>query len=275
MKKKKVITILKKLNIRASKRLGQSFLLDEEIAERQIDYANLKNDDIVLEIGPGLGILTKKIREKANLIAIEKDKRFYSFLKTNFPNIDIISGNALKIDFPKFNKIISNLPFQISSPITFKFFEYKFDIAILMYQKEFAKRIVSLPPLKSYSRISVAMYYKADCEILEIVPKTAFYPTPKVDSAIVKIMPGKPKFKVLDEQTFFDVTKAIFNQRRKIIRNSLKSYFGEKIDDILDELPKKRGEELMPEEIGELSNLVFDVLKQFTLLTTTSTEECT
>lgn len=260
MKKNDVISILRNLNIRASKRMGQSFLLDEKIAERQINYAKLNKDDIVLEIGAGLGILTKKIAEKAEVIAIEKDKRFYSVLLTNYPKANIISGDALKMDFPKFNKIISNLPFQISSPITFKFLEYNFETAILMYQKEFAKRLVALPSSKSYSRISVAMYYRADCEILETVPRTAFFPIPRVDSAIVKIVPRKPRFKLKDEKTFFEVTKAIFSQRRKIMKNSLTNYFGEKINDIATDLPKKRGEELTPEEIGELSDMVFDIL---------------
>lgn len=264
MEKWEIISVLKSLNIYASKKLGQSFLIDKEIAERQINYANLNKNDVVLEIGAGLGILTKKIAKFANVVAIEKDKLLFSYLQKNFPNIfpniNLIYGDALKIKFPKFNKIISNLPYQISSPITFKFLEHKFDIAILMYQKEFAERLVSLPNMPSYSRISVAMYYKCECKILEIVSNKAFFPTPKVDSAIVRIVPRKPTFFVKDEKTFFEVTKAIFNQRRKVIKNSLRNYFGEKISSIYDKLPMKRGEELTPEEIGELSDTVYEAI---------------
>lgn len=263
MKKSEIIKILKNLNIRPIKRMGQSFLFDEEIANREIEYANLKKTDNVLEIGPGLGILTNEISKTANITAIEKEKKFYAFLKTNYPDLNIVIGDALKIDFPKFNKIISNLPFHISTPITFKFLEYNFDLAILMFQKEFAERLVSYPPSPSYSRISVAMYYKSECEILEIVPKTAFFPEPKVDSAIVKIIPRKPLFSVKDEEIFYEVTKAIFSQRRKIIRNSLINHFGEKVKDMCNDLPNKRGEELTPEEIGELSDMVFEELKVF------------
>ncbi|UCH71899.1 MAG: ribosomal RNA small subunit methyltransferase A, partial [Thermoplasmatales archaeon] len=161
------------------KKLGQNFLIDEKTAEREVEYAQIKKDDIVLEIGPGKGILTKLLARKAKeVIAIEIEERFIKKLKDVLPhNVELIQGDALKIDFeklPKFNKIVSNLPFQISSPITFKFLEYDFSSAVLIYQKEFADRMIAKPGNKNYSRLSIGIYYKANCKLLETVPKIYF-----------------------------------------------------------------------------------------------------
>src|SRR4030042_3085756 len=132
------------------KNLGQNFLIDKNIAILEVKQANIESDDTVLEIGPGLGILTKLLAEKAKrVIAIEIDENLINKLKKTLPeNVDLIHEDALNIDFetlPKFNKIVSNLPYQISSPITFKFLDYDFESAILIYQKEFAERLVAKP----------------------------------------------------------------------------------------------------------------------------------
>ena len=150
------------------------------------------------------------------------------------------------MDFPRFNKIIANIPYSISSPITFKFFNYKFDLGIIMYQKEFAQRLIAKPGTKDYSRITVNVYYFADVKILRIVKKGSFYPIPKVDSAIVKIVPRKA-FEVMDENKFFYLVKLLFSQRRKKIRKILgyDTPYGD-----------KRVEELSPEQIGEISDYI-------------------
>ncbi len=246
----------------AKKKLGQNFLIDRQVADGEVGYADLKKEDIVLEIGPGKGILTKLLAKIAKkVIAIEIDSLLVEQLKLDLPdNVILINADALKIDFkalPAFNKIVSNLPFQISSPITFKFLEYPLSKAVLIYQKDFADRMVANPGTKDYSRLSVGIYYKAYCRILETVSKKCFFPVPKVDSCIVELIPREnPPFAVLNERFFFDLTKELFNHRRKKIRNTLKEFC-----DSLENIPylNKRVEELRPEQIGELSNLLFEI----------------
>ena len=246
--------------------LGQNFLIDRNVAQREVDYAEIFNDDIVLEVGPGKGILTKLIAKKAkNVIAIEIDEKIIENLKYKIPdNVTIIHNDALKVDFntlPKFNKIVSNLPFQISSPITFKFLDYDFSLAVLIYQKEFADRMLARPGGKDYSRLSVGIYYKAKCELLEIIPKTCFKPQPRVDSCLIKLTKRRiPPFNVINETFFFELTKKLFNHRRKKIRNILNEfYIIKKIDlPFMDD----RVEELTPEQIGKLGNILYNINSQ-------------
>jgi 16S rRNA (adenine1518-N6/adenine1519-N6)-dimethyltransferase len=246
------------------KKIGQNFLIDEKIAIREVDYADINNDDVVLEIGPGRGILTNIIASKAKeVIAIELDTSLYNFLKKNCPdNVHLINDDILKIELdnlPKFNKIVSNLPFQISSPFTFKIIEYNFSIGIFIYQKEFAQRLVAKTGSKHYSRISVNVYFKANCEYLETVRKDCFSPQPKVDSAIIKINPRKKQpFNVYNEEFYFDLVRNLFNHRRKKIKTTIKEIY----DKELQSLPyqNNRVEDLAPEQIGKLSNHLFKLI---------------
>ena len=246
------------------KNLGQIFLVDKNIAQLEVKQADIKSDDIVLEIGPGTGILTKFLAEKAKrVIAIEIDKKLINNLRKILPeNVDLINGDVLKIDFktlPKFNKIVSNLPFYISSLFTFKFLDYDFEIAILIYQKEFAERLVASPGSKNYSRLSVSLYYKATGKIIRTIPKTCFKPQPKVDSSMIKIIPRKsPPFNVINEKFFYNLTKNLFNYRRKKIRKILNTLY--RLD--LTKVPylENRVEELSPKQIGNLSDIIFKML---------------
>jgi len=246
-------------------RLGQNFLINKNVAEREVGYANITQDDVVLEIGPGYGILTKLLAEKAKkVIAVEIDGRLISNLRKSVPdNVELIQGDAVELDFrnlPKFNKIVSNLPFQISSPITFKILDYDFDLAVLIYQKEFAERMVAVPGSKNYSRLSVGVYYKADCKLLEIIPKTCFEPQPKIDSCIIGLTPRRyPPFSLIDENFFFILVKNLFNHRRKKIKNILNAIY----DISLKDVPylNDRVEDLTPEQIGQLSNIIFKIKK--------------
>ena len=248
------------------KDFGQNFLIDENIAKKEINYANISKNDIILEIGPGYGILTKLLAEKAKkVIAVEIDKKLADILKEKVPsNVAIINNDVLKLDFdklPKFNKIVSNLPFQISSPITFKILEYNFSLAILIYQKEFAERMIAKKASKNYSRLSVGVYYKSHCEKLDFVSKNCFKPKPKVDSCIVRLMPRKkPPFSLKDEKFFYDFTKLLFNHRRKKIKTTLCTKY--EISNLKHEFLEKRVEELTPEQIGELSNMFFDKVER-------------
>ena len=238
-------------------KLGQNFLVEESVAEREVNYANITKKDVVLEIGSGKGILTNKLARKAKkVIAIEIDKKLFDSLQEQvFDNVELIHGDAVEIDFNdliKFNKIVANLPFQISSPITFKILDYDFELAVLIYQKEFADRLVAKPKSKNYSRLTVNTYYQAKCELLEIVPSVCFKPQPKVDSSIIKLTKRiNPPFSVLNEDFFFELTKKLFNNRRKKIRNIVN------LDDNVPYL-NNRVEELAPHQIGELSNILYN-----------------
>lgn len=239
-------------------KLGQNFLTDMPTAQREVEYANINKKDVVLEIGPGKGFLTKILSDKAKkVISIEIDQTLAQYIKDlNLDNVEIINADVLELDFntlSKFNKIVSNIPYQISSPLTFKMLEYPFELAVLIYQKEFAERMVAKHGTKNYSRLTVNTYYKAGCKLLEIVPKEFFNPKPKVDSAMVKIIPrSSPPFKLKDEVFFFDLINNLFSQRRKKIKNIIKN----KYQCELKEIPflDKRVEELSPKEIGVLSD---------------------
>jgi 16S rRNA (adenine1518-N6/adenine1519-N6)-dimethyltransferase len=259
-------------DIRLDKRKGQHILTNKHIISRQIKYADLRGTETVLEIGSGPGTLTFQLAESAKkVIAIEKDKRFISYLRDKIPNnVELIHADVMKIDLPEFDVVVANLPYQISSPITFKLLRSRFQKAILMYQKEFANRMVAEPATSSYSRLSVGIYYKSQCKILEYVPKSAFNPPPKVDGAIVELVPRLPPFKVEDETWFFEVVEALFSQKRKKIKNSISAFIGKKtkldksqIREFVQDLDKKdqRVETLTPEEIGALSDNVLKFSK--------------
>ena len=242
-------------------KFGQNFLVDKKVALQEVEHANINEKDVVLEIGPGKGVLTELLAQRAKkVIAIEVDKNLVKDLQSFLPdNVVLINDDVLNVDFeslPRFNKIVSNLPFQISSPITFKLLNYDFSLAVLIYQKEFADRMVAKPNSKSYSRLSVGVYYKACCEIVEVVSKTCFKPQPKVDACVVKLIPRKRSpFLVYDEGFFFDLTRELFNHRRKKIKHTLKKLYN--IDYSNMSFLDNRVENLSPEQIGELSNILF------------------
>jgi 16S rRNA (adenine1518-N6/adenine1519-N6)-dimethyltransferase len=248
------------------KKTGQNFLIDKNIALREVDYANISKNDVVLEIGPGKGILTNLLAEKAKkVIAVEIDKNLFDYLKKSSPsNVELINADILKLDFgdlSRFNKIVSNLPFQISSPITFKFIDSDFSIAVLIYQKEFAERMVAKEGSKNYSRLTVGVYYRAICEYLETVSKKCFSPIPKVDSSIIRLKPREePPFSIYDENFFFNLTKNLFNHRRKKIKTTINELYNIKDENI--PYQNNRIQDLTPKQIGNLSNILFKLLKE-------------
>lgn len=264
MRAEEVKAVLESIGKRPTKRLGQNFLLDDSVIRRQVSIASLGRDDTVLEIGPGLGNLTEELlKTGAKVVGIEQDPDFCSFLKKRFGDrVQLIQADAVKAFLPEFNKVVSNLPYQISSPITFRLLEAGFDVAVLMLQREFAERMVAKPGSGEYGRLSVGVYYRADCEIVFNVSRNAFWPQPKVDSCVVKLVPKPTPFAVADREAFFNVTKAIFSHRRKKIANSLMT--DPAVSDLtasldkhaLEKLPysSMRAEELTPEMIGGLSD---------------------
>ncbi|MEM3277789.1 MAG: 16S rRNA (adenine(1518)-N(6)/adenine(1519)-N(6))-dimethyltransferase RsmA [Thermoplasmata archaeon] len=241
--------------IRLHKKFGQVFLIDKNIVENICKYADIKDNEIILEIGAGTGNLTEKLLKYAKqVISVEYSDKLACILRDKFNTeieagkLILIEGDALKIDFPYFDKIVSNIPYQISSPLLFKFFKYRFKKAVLLVQKEFALRLVALPGTENYSRLSVNAYYFGITKILDHVSRSCFRPVPNVDSAIIDIVPHHI-MNTADENTFFEVTKLLFSQRRKMIKNILN------IKDI--PYADRRVESLSPEEIIEIADYIF------------------
>ena len=250
-------SILNKYGIRLNKNLGQNYLIDKNKRDQIINFGNITKEDVVLEIGTGIGTLTIELAKKAKkVIAIEQDSNISKILEERLKeekidNVDIINNDALKVDFPEFNKIVSNLPYQISSPITFKFLEYNFDLAILMYQKEFSQRMIGEFGSKNYSRLSAMLYFKCDVKKLTDVSCESFIPKPKVDSSVMKLTPKESKLDNTDFKIYSKFTKALFQHRNKKIKNAL-------IDSrhIISNLDKK-------EIKNKLNNIESDYLKNY------------
>jgi 16S rRNA (adenine1518-N6/adenine1519-N6)-dimethyltransferase len=264
MRADEVKAILESIGKRPTKRLGQHFMLDDSVLKRMVSAADLKKGETVLEIGPGLGNLTDELLKKGvRIVAVEQDPEFVKFLRRRFgERLELVQADAVKAFLPSFDKVVSNLPYQISSPITFKLLDIGFEIGVLMLQREFAERMVAKPGSGEYGRLSVGVNYRAECELLFNVSKTSFWPQPKVDSCVVRLTPRPPPFDVGDPELFAEVTRAIFSHRRKKIANSLRAdsvisaYLPSDGTPSIVELPysSKRAEELTPEMIGELTD---------------------
>ena len=256
-------SVLRELGIRPSKSRGQHFLVDARVAARQLAYAELRPSDVVLEIGPGLGVLTRALVERVKrVVAIESDRRFAEYLQGSVPEAEIHHADALKAEWPEFDVMVSNLPYQISSPLTFRLLATPFDHAVLMYQWEFAKRMVARPATPDYSRLSVGVYVRAACTILERVPRNAFQPQPKVSSALVRLEPRPSPFPIADPDRFDAVVSALFEHRRKTVENGLRLAWRsfaetpEGFETALRELPFRgqRVEQLRPEDIEQIAS---------------------
>lgn len=236
---------------------GQNFLIDGRVADRHIAYTGIREGDRVLEVGPGLGILTERMADlPCELTCIELDDILAEYISQTFGDrLRLIHGDAVKVDFPEFDVFVSNLPYSVSTPIIFKLLDHRFRTAVVMVQKEFADRMVADVGSPDYSRLTVNLFYRADCEVMETVPASRFNPRPKVDSALVRITPRKAPFDVIDERLFFKVTEITFNHRRKKIGTSLKAaglLRPEWDVPYLDE----RVENLRPAEIAEIADAI-------------------
>jgi 16S rRNA (adenine1518-N6/adenine1519-N6)-dimethyltransferase len=238
--------------VRPKKHLGQHFLKDDNIARKIVSYLSNETEN-VLEIGPGTGILTKHLihSKTYNYYAFEIDRESVEFLKFQYPDISdrIIYADFLKADMKKvFTKnfsVIGNFPFNISSQILFKVLDHREQVkeVIGMFQKEVAERISSPPGSKKYGILSVLMQAYYRIEYLFTVNENVFFPPPKVKSAVIRLSRNEVKQLDCDEFLFFSIVKTGFNQRRKTLRNSLKKYFFQNSDKVLD-LMQKRAEQL-------------------------------
>ncbi len=242
---------------------GQHFLVDRRVLARIVEVADLNPGDVVLEIGAGTGNLTEVLSEYAGrVIAIEKDLSLVRELNNRVvsENVDVIHADALKIDLPPFNKVVSNLPYQISSPVTFKLFNYEFDLAVLMYQDEFARRIVAASGRKEYGRLTVMAQYFAETKLLFKVPRGAFKPQPAVSSAVVRLEMRKRPRGAIDEEFFSRVVRAAFAHRRKKLKNTLLANLPverEELEKLSPELLEVRAENLTLAEFIELANTLY------------------
>jgi 16S rRNA (adenine1518-N6/adenine1519-N6)-dimethyltransferase len=218
------------------KRLGQHFLVDPNILNKVIRTAQVGKEDVVLEVGPGLGEMTIALARLAKqVIAVEIDPKLVEILKKKLadcPNVEVVKSDILKVDFKHFFKkegypvkVVSNLPYQISTPLLFRFVEAKevFSTFTLMLQREVAERMVASPGGKEYGRLSVLLQMFLDLSVRFFIPPSAFFPPPKVESAVVHMgWKEKPTAEIQDEEWFKKVVKACFGYRRKTLANALK-----------------------------------------------------
>lgn len=235
-------------------KLGQHFLIDRDAIVRIASYAEIGREDNVLEIGPGPGNLTEELAYRAGQVyAVEIDPDLSMQLSGRFSNVQVINADALKVEFPHYNKIVSNLPYQISSKITYRLLSLPFETAVLMYQMEFAKRMTATPGSSNYGRLAMTVGFFCRIEILEKVSKMAFRPVPQVDSAIVQLLPRSDRPKV-DPADFMRLAEGLFNNRRKKVKKGLAAMGAGRwaLAELDGDLLERRPEELTPDEAASL-----------------------
>ncbi|MEM4246353.1 MAG: 16S rRNA (adenine(1518)-N(6)/adenine(1519)-N(6))-dimethyltransferase RsmA [Candidatus Bathyarchaeia archaeon] len=209
------------------RRLGQHFLRDEKVIEEMARLANLTSRDVVIEVGAGEGVLTASLAERAGKVfAVEKDPKLYYALKTMFRyerRVEPLLGDALKISLPRYNKIVSSLPFSISSRFVLWLLKQDFEIAILLLQREFVEKLRALPNTPKYGRLSVLAASYFNIGVHGDVPSSSFTPRPKVDSTLISVTRKRP-VQEMREEFFIDFVTALFSQRRKRLRAVVKEY---------------------------------------------------
>ncbi|NEU57238.1 16S ribosomal RNA methyltransferase A [Halorussus sp. MSC15.2] len=223
--------LLRRAGVRGNPDRDQHFLIDDRVLDRLPDYAAEAGFDLshVLEIGPGTGALTDRLLAVADEVTvIERDPDLAAFLREEFADeiaagrLTVISGDALSVELPDFSVSVSNLPYGVSSEITFRLLP-RGKPTVLMFQKEFAERMAADVGTDDYGRLSVSAQHYADVEVVEPVPKEAFSPPPDVESAVVRTTPRDPDYEVEDEEFFLRFVKAVFTQRRKTLRNAIRN----------------------------------------------------
>ena len=274
--------ILEKYKIRANKDLGQNFLIDDNVVQKIIESANINRNDFVIEIGPGLGVLTNRLLSKSdNVTVIELDKRMVNIITDRFrgkENLEIINEDILKVDLKTLIdakkaknkidkvKVVANLPYYISTPIIMKLLENKLGIneIVVMVQKEVAERLTSKTGARLAGAITYAIEYYSEAEEIIKVPKESFVPSPKVESEVIKLkIREKPKVNVKDEILLFNIIQKSFSQRRKTLINALVNYNFVKdkstAEKMLQELEidvNIRGEKLQLEDFAKIANFL-------------------
>lgn len=279
LKDYKTSEIVKKYNFKFSKSLGQNFLLDESVLNDIVEGAEVNENDMVIEIGPGVGSLTAKLLLKAKkVVSIELDNDLIPILEAELgdvENFSLIHNDALKVDMNKIIgdekhvKLVANLPYYVTTPIIVKMLkeDYKFDSLTIMIQKEVAERMDAEPNCKEYGALSLLVQYYCDTCIVRKVPPSAFMPQPKVESIVIKLTKlDEPRVKAKDPKLMFDIIRNSFNMRRKTLWNGVKFLKMDKEllmkafeDAEID--TKRRGETLTLEEFARLSDNIFELSK--------------
>ena len=274
--------IMKKYRIKANKSLGQNFLISQNVVDKIVESSNITKEDLIIEIGPGLGTLTKELLEKAGkVICIELDKKMIKILNDRFSmykNFELIHGDVLKVRLNKIikdekekngfkkAKIVANLPYYITTPIVMKLLEDRLDLETItvMVQKEVADRLIAIPGEKETGAITYSVYYYATSEAISEVPNDSFIPEPEVTSKVIKLTIRKePPVEVKSRGVMFKIIKSAFMQRRKTLLNALTNtkVFMSKEEgiEILKELDLDeniRAEKLTLEDFAEITNKI-------------------
>ena len=278
----KTIEILQKYDFTFQKKFGQNFLIDTHVLDKIISAAHITKEDMVLEIGPGIGTMTQYLAEAAGkVIAVEIDRNLIPILEdtlSEYNNVRVINEDVLKLDLRKLAdeenggkaiKVVANLPYYITTPIIMGLFENHVPVESItvMVQKEVADRMQTGPGNKDYGALSLAVQYYAEPYIVANVPPNCFMPRPKVGSAVIRLTRHKePPVEVKDEKLMFDIIRASFNQRRKTLANGLNNSdkitcSKEIITKAIEKLGKGasvRGEALSLQEFASLSNDIFE-----------------
>lgn len=279
----KTIEILQKYDFSFQKKFGQNFLIDTHVLDKIISAAHITKEDMVLEIGPGIGTMTQYLAEAAGkVIAVEIDRNLIPILEdtlSEYNNVRVINEDVLKLDLRKLAdeenggkaiKVVANLPYYITTPIIMGLFENHVPVESItvMVQKEVADRMQTGPGNKDYGALSLAVQYYAEPYIVANVPPNCFMPRPKVGSAVIRLTRHeKPPVEVKDEELMFDIIRASFNQRRKTLANGLNNSdkitcSKEIITKAIEKLGKGasvRGEALSLQEFAKLSNDIFEL----------------
>lgn len=274
---KVTIEVIKKHNISFQKRYGQNFLIDGRVIEKIIKAADITKEDVVLEIGPGIGTLTQYLAEAAGKVyAVEIDKNLIPVLDetlSEYDNVEVINEDILKVDIKGLLgdkgkcKVVANLPYYITTPIIMRLFEENIpaDSITVMVQKEVAERMQAKPKTKDYGALTLAVSYYAEPYIVANVPPNCFMPRPNVGSAVIRLTKwDKRKLEVHDEALMFKLIRASFNQRRKTLQNGIYnfpglSYTKEQVSDALLSMgldENIRGEALTLEQFARLANIL-------------------
>lgn len=260
---------LERLGIPPLKRLGQHFLIDNEARDELVDLAKLTSRDTVLEVGPGLGFLTSVLAQKAGqVIAVEKDRTLAAYLKNRlarYHNLEVVQADVLSTTIPDNAKVVSSPPYNISSKLILQIIASRFKLAALLMQIEFVRRLTASAGSRDYGRLTVMLQCRAEAKFVKQISRSAFYPIPKVDSALVTITPIKESF-IRDRKMFEDIVRVLFTQRRRklstVLRRYLERCYPEQSDLILKRVmvPEKRIYEITPHELAALSNQIADAL---------------
>jgi 16S rRNA (adenine1518-N6/adenine1519-N6)-dimethyltransferase len=264
-------SLLRTNRIRPNILLGQNFMVDPSIFQIMNDSALLDRDDVVIDIGAGLGFLTRFLAERSmQVLAVEMDSQLSRVLAEQLKglsNVTVIMGDVLRTEIPEFNKAVSIPPYHISSRLLRWLLQRHFDSSVLVFQEEFARRLTASVGSEDYGWLTVLTYYRAECELLDRVPRRMFYPEPNVDSTIVHLRPKESApFMVEDEARFIRLVQDLFTERNRKVRNAVRPLMkrvlagtDEGTQMISRRIPfcNERVRQLAPEDFGALANAIF------------------